>query len=222
MSKLSFGIINIPVIETYPCLQIKSNYFCNQNFIGMTDLKIRQFVNEELMHYPEATLIDLYKNYFQDAFGPGHLIPDSASTGEYLNLELSQPHWTDTLLWQPLGVNHDFYRINLLLLKNKAIPHDVFLAGMVKSAQLAGKPDIENWINEWNVVLQKIKQLKLNLPTIKSDEEMIAHTLSKGIVMMHHSKRYEETYHPHYRIIHRSIFKLWYKKYLLECISMQC
>ncbi len=36
--------------------------------------KIQQFVDLELSYCPEASLLDLYKNYFQDAYGPGHFI----------------------------------------------------------------------------------------------------------------------------------------------------
>lgn len=175
--------------------------------------EVQQFVDLELKNYPEASLLDLYKNYFQDAYGPGHLIPDTTHAGEYLNWELSQSDWSDTLLWQPLGTQHDFYRINLLLLKNGTIPRDTLLFGMVKSAQLSKNPDIESWKKEWNEVLQIIKKHKPDLLGMEQDEKQIAETLSKGNVVMHHSKRYEETYHPHYRIIHRSVFELWRKNY---------
>jgi hypothetical protein len=175
--------------------------------------EVQQFVDLEFKNYPEASLLDLYKNYFQDAYGPGHLIHDTTHAGEYLNWELSQSDWSDTLLWQPLGMQHDFYRINLLLLKNGTIPRDTLLLGMIKSAQLSRNPDIESWKKEWNEVLQIIKKYKPDLLGMEQDEKMIAETLSKGNVVMHHSKRYEETYHPHYRIIHRSIFEQWRKKY---------
>lgn len=175
--------------------------------------QIRQFVEDELQHYPEARLTDLYKNYFQDAYGPGHLIPDTTRAGAYIDWELLQPGWTDRLPYQALGANRDFYRINLLLLKNGTIPRDTLLLAMVKSAQLARNPDLEEWRKEWTEVLQVIKKMKLNLPGMKADERLIAKTLSKGEVVMHHSKHYEKTYHPHYRIVHRSVFTGWQEKY---------
>jgi hypothetical protein len=90
-------------------------------------IEIQRFVDEELRHYPEASLPDLYKNYFQDVYGTGHLIPDTTDAGEYLNRELTVSEWTDSVLWQPLGTHHDFYRINLLLVKNGTIPRDTLL-----------------------------------------------------------------------------------------------
>jgi hypothetical protein len=191
-------------------LLLLSNLF---SFASNNEKQIRQFVNDELKHYPEAHLTDLYKNYFQDAYGPGHLLPDTTQAGNYLSWELQQPGWTDSLLYQPLGVNHDFYRVNLLLIKNHIIPRDTLLMAMVKSVPMARNPEIESWKQEWGEVLQVIKQMNLHLPGMRSDERHIRKALSKGNVVAHHSKHYEETYRPHYRIVHRTVFEGWKKKY---------
>lgn len=175
--------------------------------------QIRQFVNDELTYYPQARLTDLYKNYFQDAYGPGHLIPDTTSAGRYLSWELQQSEWPDTLLFQPLGIHHDFYRINLVLVKNKVIPRDTLLLGMVESVKLARNPDITSWKKEWAEVLSVIKKMHLQLPEMKADEKRIQKALSKGDVVAHHSKQYEEKYHPHYRIVHRTVFERWQRRF---------
>jgi hypothetical protein len=191
---------------------------CTSTFASDREKQIRQFVSDELKHYPEARLTDLYKNYFQDAYGPGHLIPDTASAGSYLDWELHQSDWIDPTPYQALGINHDFYRINLILLKNGVIPRDTLLLGMVKSASLARNPDIESWKNEWAEVLEIIEKMKPDLPGLKSDEQLIASSLSKGEVVMHHSDQFEKTYHPHYRIIHRSVFEQWNIKYFATTV----
>jgi hypothetical protein len=190
--------------------------FYGASFSSCPDKKISQFIFDELKHYPKARLVDLYKNYFQDAYGPGHIIPDTTRAGNYLSRELQQPDWTDSLLYQPLGTNHDFYRINLLLIKNRIIPRDTLLLAMVKNASMARKPDIESWKKEWETVLRVVKLTYPGLPKLKADEKLIAKVLSQGVVIMHHSKHYEETYHPHYRIIHKSVFEVWRKKYLKQ------
>ncbi len=178
-----------------------------------TEKQIVQFINNELQYYPKAQLADLYKNYFQDAYGPGHLIPDTTQAGKYLDWELKQHEWTDTLPYQALGINHDYYRINLQMVKNGTIPRDTLLLAMVESATLARNPDLESWKKEWNEVLAVIKKVKPELSSMKSDEKLINQVLSDGDVVMHHSENYEETYHPHYRIVHRTVFERWKEKY---------
>jgi hypothetical protein len=51
---------------------------------------------------------------------------------------------------------------------------------------------------------------------IQSDEKLIDEMLARGEVVMHHSEKYEKTYHPHYRIIHRTIFERWKRSFLKE------
>ena len=180
----------------------------------LDDKKINQFISNAFNQYPESQLTDIYKNLFQEAFGPGHLIPDTTRAGVYLDSELKSEEWVDTIPFHPLGLNHDYYRVNLLLVKNGIIPREVLLQGMVASASLARNPDIETWKKEWNKVVLLIKARKPDLPNLASDEKMIAETLSSGNVVMHHSRHFEETYHPHYRIIHKSIVEEWLKTYI--------
>jgi len=175
---------------------------------------IRQSISEELKHYPEASLADVYKNFFQDAYGPAHIIPDTASAGAYLSEELTEPFWTDTLKWQVLGSSHDYYRINLMFVKEGILPRHVLLEGMVKSAPLARSPDIESWKKEWAGILRVIEQMRFDFPGFEADKKRIDEMLARGEVVMHHSSHYVDTYHPHYRIVHRSVFERWKNKYL--------
>lgn len=50
---------------------------------------VREAVNRQMKAYPKSTLADLYKNFFQDKFGPGHIIADTSSAGRYLRKELA-------------------------------------------------------------------------------------------------------------------------------------
>lgn len=175
--------------------------------------QVIDFIQSELKFYPEAQLVDLYKNYFQDAYGPGHIIPDTTQAGAYIDWELKQTDWKDTLLLQALGIHHDYYRVNLILVKNGTIPRDTLLQGLIESAQLARKPDINEWKKEWETVLSVIKQTKPNMHNWNSDKRKIENILNKGDVVMHHSKHYIDSYHPHYRIIHRTILQRWFEYY---------
>jgi hypothetical protein len=50
-------------------------------------IKIKAAVNSQMSLYPEASLQDLYKAFFQAEFGPEHIIADTASAGRYLDSE---------------------------------------------------------------------------------------------------------------------------------------
>lgn len=170
--------------------------------------RIEKAVLNELKYYPEARLRDIYKNFFQDAFGPGHLIPDTTRAGNYLNYELQQPIG-DTLTWQATGPANDYYRINLQLVKQGVLPRSVLLEAMVESAPLARNPDIETWKGEWNAALSVIEKMNLQIPDFDSDKKEIEELFERGEYVMHHSDFYNETYQRHYRIIHKTVFNRW-------------
>ena len=48
-----------------------------------------QAVTYQMEMYPKSTLRDLYKNFFQDHFGPGHIIANDEAADKYLRQELS-------------------------------------------------------------------------------------------------------------------------------------
>jgi hypothetical protein len=170
--------------------------------------KIEKAVINELKHYPEARLRDIYKNFFQDAFGPGHLIPDTTRAGNYLNYELQQPIG-DTLTWQAIGPENDYYRVNLQLVKEGILPRAVLLEAMVESAPLARNPDRRTWKKEWESAMAVIEKMNHHIPDFESDKKAIEELLERGEYVMHHSEFYNETYQRHYRIIHKSVFKRW-------------
>lgn len=169
------------------------------------DKKIEDAVKNELKYYPEARLRDIYKNFFQDAFGPGHLIPDTLHAGEYLNEELQKPI-ADTLKWQAIGPNNDYYRVNLQLIKDGVIPRRVLLEAMVESAPLARKPDLKQWKKEWEKTLTVMDKMGLKFPDYEKDKKEIEELFVKGEYVMHHSDHYLQTYHRHYRILHKTVF----------------
>jgi hypothetical protein len=183
---------------------------------SMPKERVSQFVLAELKNYPEARLSDIYKNFFQDSYGPGHLIPDTLEAGRYLDSELQDPLWGDTIKFQELGIHHDFIRINLMLVKNGVIPRSVFLDAMVRSVPTARKPGMETWKKEWLEVVKIVKEIKPDLPGYSQDSLKIDEMLAKGEVVIHHSERFTEKYHPHYRIIHKSFLESWKDSYLKE------
>ena len=52
------------------------------------ETEVKWAVRWQMQYYSKSRLIDLYKNFFQDKFGPGHMVADTASAGAYLRREL--------------------------------------------------------------------------------------------------------------------------------------
>ncbi|MCF8225496.1 MAG: hypothetical protein K9J30_06430 [Bacteroidales bacterium] len=167
---------------------------------------IRKSLGTKLEMYPASTLKDLYKSYFQDYFGPGHLISDTASAGRYLDYELSQDDYIDSVLIEPTGYEGNFYRVNLSLIKDNIIPRDTFFRYFIESVNSVEGISHAEWIEKWGMILGEIEHVAQTLDGYGSDREFIDSLLQNGEYVVHHSKRYIRSYHPHYRIIHSQIF----------------
>ncbi len=179
-------------------------------------LKMEEFVTNEFAAFPDSRFVDIYKSFFQDAYGPGHIIPDTAHAGIWVDEELKTEEWPDTVRWQATGVEHDYYRINLVLVKNGTIPRDTLLLAMLESANLARKPEISEFKKQVNELYEAVKKHHPLLPDLEKDKAAIDAQLEKGKVMMHHSEHYLQTYQRRYRIIHRSVFERWQNAFLRQ------
>ena len=93
--------------------------FCVVSY-GQSDKEsaIRSAVEHQMEIYPCSTLMDIYKNFFQDSFGPGHIISDTASAGRYLREELNSADSFSGVAYEPTGYLVNFYRVNLSVMKD--------------------------------------------------------------------------------------------------------
>ena len=66
---------------------------------------VRSAVERMMADYPHSTLQDIYKSFFQDNFGPGHAVPDSAQAASWLRGELAKVERLDVQLYEPTGYN---------------------------------------------------------------------------------------------------------------------
>ena len=169
--------------------------------------QIRVAVENQLSEYPHSTLRDLYKNFFQDRFGPGHLIPDTAASGNYLRYELASFDKATGPYYEPTGWEGCFYRVNLSVIKENRVPYDVFFDAFVRSVNQIIPPTIEQWKTEWLVIESVIQTMNLSLPDYETDRQEIIEMLEHGEYVMHHSPQFELHYSPHYRIIEKKIFE---------------
>ncbi|MDR2009541.1 MAG: hypothetical protein LBQ22_03575 [Bacteroidales bacterium] len=169
--------------------------------------KVRDAVNRQMKIYPKSTLKDLYKNFFQDRFGPGHIIADTAAARRYLLNELNSYSVSSGELAEPTGWEQNFYRVNLSVLKDEIIPLDRFLDAFIRSVNEIKPITVEEWQKEWSQIEAVIRSMNLSLPNYDNDYNEIKNRLEEGNYVGHHSKEFNESYAPHYRIISKEIFE---------------
>lgn len=167
----------------------------------------------QMKDYPQSTLKDVYKNFFQDAFGPGHLMSDAEDAQErmtnYLRSECESAK-TDvdpSPYYVKSGWHGRFYRVNLSVINEGKVPFDVFLSAFMESARNFVLPEIEDWSKEWAVIEEVFKERGYEVPGFSEDSTAISNLLKIGEYASHHSEQYEKAYHPHYRLIEKSIFE---------------
>ncbi len=178
---------------------------CNR--ANPTHTKIRQSVERQLELYPESTLRDLYKNFFQDRFGPGHIIADNTAADRYLRYELNAAEGLEGLDYEPTGYEGRFYRVNLGVIADGRVPYDKYFDAFVRSVNGIKPISIEQWRTEWHEIDSVIMSMGLQLENYSADRAEIKALIEGGDYVMHHSQRFNDHYQPHYRIIERTIFE---------------
>lgn len=175
---------------------------------------VKLAVMEQLKQYPSSTLQDLYKSFFQDKFGPGHIISDTTAARKYLDRELASFEVSHNPEVEATGWQHNFYRINLSVIKEGIIPYHIFFNAFIESVNSVTPPSIEEWKNEWMAIEKIIESMDITLDNYNDDKRAIDSLLTINKFVVHHSKQYEETYQPHYRIISQKVFERDLHKYL--------
>ena len=168
---------------------------------------VRVAVSRQMQKYPKSTLKDLYKNFFQDKFGPGHIIGDTASAGNYLRRELASYTECTGDIAEPTGWEGNFLRVNLSVIKNGQIPYATFFDAFVRTVNGIRPVTVDQWQKEWLRIEAIVRSMDLALPGYEADRKEIEERLGRGEFVGHHSKVFEDSYSPHYRIVSKDIFE---------------
>ena len=164
---------------------------------------VRELCQYMVNVYPEATLQDIYKTCYQDFFGPGHLVTDSASALNYIQSEVeeikaSEQEQIHQAKDEPTGFRHRFVRIDLHRIVRGEMSEEELLDRFITAANTA-KPVHDDWAGEW----AQIETIALQVHPQWQNEEIQtalreAAQLNRAV---RHSDAFRETYHPHYRIV---------------------
>ena len=168
-------------------------------------LAVRSAMERQLAAYPESTLQDIYKSFYQEHFGPGHIISDTASARRYLMKELSEIGETLSPYYEPTGSQGDYVRVYLSAITDSLITAEQLLDAFVSSANSWQEPSV-NWLEKWEAIVSIIQANKMEVEGFESDLPLL-NEAARNNQAVHHSRRYNEAYHPHYRIVERSVFE---------------
>lgn len=171
-----------------------------------TDRMIFRAIIDLKERYPKATLADVYKSFYQNRFGPGHIIESQAKAKSYLKKEMKQTDRFSVGL-ESTGAEGRYVRVDVNYLRTGKLKLKDFLAALMASVEPA--PDqnaLDQWVKEWNYVLSVIDDAGIHFDGFNEDRDMIKQRMNEGKYDMHHSPIFNEAYQPHYRIISREQF----------------
>lgn len=180
---------------------------CSFSLFGQSidTVAMRSAIEGQLATYPESTLQDIYKSFYQEHFGPGHIISDTASARRYLMRELSEMGKTQSPYFEPTGSQGDYIRVYLSAVANSLITAEQLLDAFVRSANSRQEPTF-SWMEKWETIVSIIQANKIELEGFETDLPLLTEA-ARNNQAVHHSRRYNEAYHPHYRIVERGIFE---------------
>lgn len=182
--------------------------FCALGLCGqsLNTVSIRAAVERQMTDYPLSTLQDVYKSFYQEHFGPGHMISDTASVRRYLLHELSEMEETATpYYYEPTGSQGAYVRVYLSAVADSLITSEQLLEAFVESANSWQKPDAK-WSDKWQAIVKVVKENGMEMDGFDADLPLL-NEAARNSQAVHHSHRYTEAYHPHYRIVERRIFE---------------
>lgn len=195
------GILLAAVLSVFPMLRAMAQTSGSEAIKGIFE------------QYPAATLQDVYKSFFQDRFGPGHLVGDTAAARNYLRRELQQMTESVGPYYEPAGRGRNFYRVNLSVIRDGLISEDDYFRAFLQSADRFSLPSVTVWAKEWEEIVKDVPQTTYNYA---ADKALIDSLLASGRYEVSHSRRFKEAYRPHYRLIDRHIFET----VILRCLQV--
>ena len=174
----------------------------------------RDFIELELVAYPESRAQDIYKSFCQDNLGPEHLIPNPATAADYLQEELqtyqedldSLRYEAPTTLYDFVGDRCNYVRVDLSVILDGLVAEETFLDAFIRSANEGKRATEEEWVKKWKEVSKILRKDFKDIPDLDQDLHALDSLVAEGHYIMHHSQAYRDAYHPHYRIIARDIF----------------
>ena len=171
---------------------------------------------EQIKNHPNQTLQDVYKSCYQDEYGPGHLISNESSAINSLYQEINsiEKDYNPPTLIEKTGIYGNYLRVDLTLIRDGIVPFFVLFKALTISAQIGGQKTDKNWDKIWNEIAQAIIDSDIRFENFEEDLDRLEKISKSDDKVVHHSEMYEDTYHPHYRIIEKNVYNDVIKPYI--------
>lgn len=168
---------------------------------------VQEVIAQQMAQFPQSTLQDIYKAFYQARFGAEHMIGDTSAVRDYLMYELAAAAADDTIgpsLWyEPVGANGACVRVYLRAVNEQRLTAEQLLDAFIRSARPTEQPQ-QAWAEEWKEI-ERIATA-LHVPCTEEDRLLLMQAAQSNRAV-HHSESYRNAYHPHYRIVRRDIFE---------------
>lgn len=147
--------------------------------------------------YPAMQPCDIVKLIYQNEFGGGHLIRSKSDSLRRIHDEYARVVHDDLL---PLReyIGNDVYRVNLAAINTGFYSleqlNDDFVASSLR------KGNIKSFISKLELLREHFNELSVSFGAGDLEEYLSAYA-ADGYPMVSHSAKYNELYHPAYRIV---------------------
>ena len=166
---------------------------------------ISEAIHRQVAHYPQTTMQDVYKSFYQDRFGAEHMISDTAAVQEYLMYELTVAA-ADTVsnpYYESVGAQGRYVRVYLRCVNEGLLTAEQLLDAFIRSAQPTAQPQ-QSWADEWTHIEQAARETGV---PCSEEENRLLRQAAQNNHAVHHSDTYRNAYHPHYRIVEKTTFE---------------
>lgn len=165
---------------------------------------------EHFSRYPKMKFDDLLKLIYQNSFGPKHMSsnPSIEKVQNYIHEELEDfEDYSGTHQVESIG--NDYYRVSLSVIHSQLMTSqelaEAFYQSMIESP-IIDDDSIKVFTSQLKLLCDLVSREAIALDKDKC-EQWVEDYLDHGIRPVKHSEVYRDNYHPHYRVVHKSILK---------------
>lgn len=176
---------------------------------GTDDLfwSVKTLIEYQQHLHPSFKAQDVYKLFYQAAFGVEHILADSTAVDSFLLSELQSVDSTmpDEPLVERISLEGEVVRINLRPFKHLNLSPALLVKAMFRSAAET-IPDTLLFYRMWNEFSSLVRFGMLKFP--ETDVKTWNAKVASGVIEpVHHSREYATVNKPAYRVVKRDVFE---------------